>query len=85
MEGKGRVPPKPKPHDKEVIRRVEKPCPGAKATEPTFDAVIEAILNAYPEAIRERQDVRRRARQRTDKQPQSAYKDNRTRDNDSEV
>jgi hypothetical protein len=52
MEGKGRVPPKPKPHDKEVIRRVEKARPGAKATEPTFDAIIDAILDAKPENVR---------------------------------
>jgi len=60
MEGKGRVPPKPKPHDKEVIRRVEKARPGAKATEPTFEAIIEAILDADPEAVREHQKRRSR-------------------------
>jgi hypothetical protein len=60
MEGKGRVPPKPKPHDKEVIRRVEKARPGAKATEPTFDAIIDAILDADFEALREHQKPRRK-------------------------
>jgi hypothetical protein len=60
MEGKGTVPPKPKPHDKEVIRRVEKARPGAKATDPTFDAIIEAILDADPEAVRKHQKERRR-------------------------
>ncbi len=60
MEGKGRVPPKPKPHDKEVIRRVEKARPGAKATEPTFDAIIEAILDADPKAVREHHATRRK-------------------------
>lgn len=43
MEGRGSVP-KGKPHDTEVIRRVEKVRPGAKATEPTFEQIIEAIL-----------------------------------------
>jgi hypothetical protein len=62
MEGESRVLPKPKPHDKEVIRRVEKVRPEAKATEPTFDAIIEAILGADPEAIREHQATRRRQR-----------------------
>jgi len=62
MEGKGRVPPKPKPHDKEVIRRVEKARPGAKTVEPTFDAIIEAILDADPEAVREHQKTRREKR-----------------------
>ena len=59
MEDDGRVPPKPKPHDKEVIRRVEKARPGAKATDPTFDAIIEAVLGADPQAIREHQERRR--------------------------
>jgi hypothetical protein len=59
MEGKGRVPPKPKPHDKEVVRRVEEARPGAKATEPTFDAIIEAILSADPDAVRKHQVARR--------------------------
>jgi hypothetical protein len=53
------MPPKPKPHDKEVVRRVEKARPGAKATEPTFDVIIEAILGADPEAIREHQKNRK--------------------------
>jgi len=53
MEGEDRVPPKPRPHDKEVVRRVEKARPGAKTTESTFDAIIDAILNADPEAVRE--------------------------------
>jgi hypothetical protein len=52
LEGKGKVPPKAKPRDKEVVRRVEEARPGAKATEPTFDAIIEAILGADPEATR---------------------------------
>jgi hypothetical protein len=56
------MPPKPKPHDKEVIRRVEKARPGAKATDPTFDAIIEAILDADPEAVREHLKNKRRAR-----------------------
>jgi hypothetical protein len=54
------MPPKPKPHDKEVIRRVEKARPGAKAIEPTFDAIIEAILGADPEAVREHKEKRQR-------------------------
>ncbi len=53
MEGKGRVPPKPKPHDKEVIRRVEKARPGAKTTEPAFETIIDAILGANTNAVRE--------------------------------
>jgi hypothetical protein len=61
MEGKGRMPPKPKPHDKEVIRRVERARPGAKATEPTFDAIIDAILDADPKAVREHQKKRKRS------------------------
>ncbi len=52
------MPPKAKPPDKEVIRRVEKTRPGAKATDPTFDAIIEAILGADAETIREHQQVR---------------------------
>jgi hypothetical protein len=59
MEGKGRVPPKPKPHDKEVVRRVEEARPGAKATEPTFEAIIDALLGADPEAVREHKETRR--------------------------
>ena len=53
------MPPKPKPHDKEVIRRVEKARPGAKATEPTFDAIIDAILGADPKTVREEQKSRK--------------------------
>jgi hypothetical protein len=52
------MPPKPKPHDKEVIRRVEKARPGAKTVEPTFGAIIEAILGADPEAVREHKQQR---------------------------
>jgi hypothetical protein len=63
VEGKGRVSPKPKPHDKEVIRRVEKARPGAKATDPTFDAIIEAILDANPKAVREHRRRRKRERE----------------------
>ena len=33
----------PNPHYKEVIRRVEKARPEVKATDPTFDAIIDAI------------------------------------------
>jgi len=62
MEGKGRVPPKPKPHDDEVARRVEKARPGAKATDPTFDAIAEAILDADPDAVRSHQATRRNPR-----------------------
>ena len=62
MEGKGRMPPKPKPSDKEVARRVEKARPGAKATEPTFDDIIDALLDADPEALREHQDTKRAKR-----------------------
>ena len=54
------MPPKPKPHDKEVVRRVEKARPGAKATEPTFEAIIEAILDADPDKVREHQQTRRK-------------------------
>ena len=53
------MPPKPKPQDKEIIRRVEKARPGAKATEPTFDDIIDAILGADPEAMREHKHKRR--------------------------
>jgi hypothetical protein len=60
MEGKGRVPPKPKPHDKEVIRRVEKARPGAKTTEPTFETIIDAILEADADAVREHKEKRRK-------------------------
>jgi hypothetical protein len=60
MEGKGRMAPKSKPHDKEVIRRFEKARPGAKATDPTFDTIIEAILDADPEAVREHKQARRK-------------------------
>jgi hypothetical protein len=61
MEGKGRVPPKPKPHDKEVIRRVEKARPGAKATEPTFEIIIDAILGADPDAVRDDKKKRKQS------------------------
>jgi len=48
------MPNKPKPHsDEEAVRRVEQARPGARATDPTFDAIIEAILGADPEAIQE--------------------------------
>jgi hypothetical protein len=60
MEGKGKVPPKAKPHDKEVIRCVEKARPGAKATEPTFEAIIDAILGADADKVREHQKHRRK-------------------------
>lgn len=53
------MPPKPKPHDKEVIRRVEKARPGAKTTEPAFETIIDAILGADPEKVQEHQKVRR--------------------------
>lgn len=56
------MPPRPKPHDKEQARRVEKARPGASATEPTFDAIIEAILDADPEAVREHQATRQNKR-----------------------
>jgi hypothetical protein len=59
------MPPKPKPHDAEVTRRVEEARPGAKAADPTFDAIIEAILDADSETVREHKQ--RRMRQRTDK------------------
>ncbi len=59
MEGKDRVPPKSKPQDKEVVRRVEKARPGAQATEPTFDVIIDAILDADPEAVREHKRTRK--------------------------
>jgi hypothetical protein len=54
------MPPKPKPHDKEVVRRVEKARPGAKTTEPTFEAIIDAILDANPEAVREHKETRQK-------------------------
>ena len=54
------MPNKPKPHsDEEAVRRVEQERPGARATDPTFDAIIEAILDADPEAVREHQKRRR--------------------------
>jgi len=60
MEGRIKAPPKPKPHDKEVIRRVENARPGAKATDPTFETIIDAILGADPEAVREHKEKRRK-------------------------
>ena len=47
------------PTDAEAVRRVEQARPGARATDPTFDAIIEAILDTNPDAIRERKVVRR--------------------------
>ena len=44
--------PKAKPPDKEIIRRVEKARPGAKATDPSFDAIIDAILDANPKSFK---------------------------------
>jgi hypothetical protein len=38
----------PNPHYKEVIRRVEKARPGVKSTDPTFVAIIDAILDTDP-------------------------------------
>jgi hypothetical protein len=48
---------KANPPDKEIVRRVEEAWPGAMAmaTEPTFDHIIEAMLDANPEAMREHQ------------------------------
>ena len=49
----------------EAVRRVEQARPGARATDPTFDAIIEAILDANPEAVRDHQHTRRRRKKKT--------------------
>jgi hypothetical protein len=54
---------KPKPHsDEEVLRLVGEARPGAKATEPSFDFIIEAIIEADPEKMREHHEEKRRTR-----------------------
>ena len=61
------MPNKPKPHsDEEAIRRVEQARPGARATDPTFDAIIEAILGADPDAVRETKVKRRPSSRRSE-------------------
>jgi hypothetical protein len=59
------MPNKPKPHsDEEAVRRVEQARPDARAVDSGFEAIIDAILNANPEAVRENRDRRKRSPKR---------------------
>jgi hypothetical protein len=62
------MPNKPKPHtDEEAVRRVEQARPGARAADSGFEAIIDALLDADPEAVREYQTVRRQKRRKESK------------------
>jgi hypothetical protein len=52
------------PNDAETVRRVEEARPDARATDPTFDAIIEAILDADADDVREHRRKRQKLKGR---------------------